>query len=404
MNRRSGRRGQPGDAFRRGGVVLGVMTASLLAAPLMTRGSGQSPAEDLVGQLGSRSFRLREAAEQELRRLGMDVLPTLEDASDNGNLEVRFRVRRLMQSIEHEHQLRLLERFLTDYDPELAQQLPGWTQYAELIGDDLDARRLFVQMYETEPELMSLIGRSSPELSYVLQMRTSALYPTQTGRPVVRVVPAAATAVLLFASLDPAANAGSATKTAVHKLVRESAFRRTTEESTDPPTRRLLGAWVRQARDVHASIRMSIGNHFNLDDAVEPALELINSRVGSNQLQQALFTVAESGTAEQVPKLESLFDDESVLAELQRREQKTFTSQVRDVALVAAIHLIGKHPREFGFRELRTNANSLYALNTAGFDSDENRAAAFRLWKLWRNVQRLQFREIDENAVEGIRL
>jgi hypothetical protein len=218
------------------------------------------------------------------------------------------------------------------------------------------------------------------------------------------VVPAAATAVLVFVSLDPGANAGSTTKTAIHKLVRQPAFVRTMEESTDPPTRRLLGAWVSLARDVHASARMSIGNHFDLDEAVDPALELINSRVGSNQLQQALFTVAELGTAEQIPKLERLFDDESVLAELQRREQATFTSQIRDVALVAAIHLIGKNPRDFGFRELRPSKTSLYALNTAGFDSDESRAAAFRLWKLWANVQRHEFREIDENAVEGIRL
>ena len=400
----SGQLGQSLCTVRRRAVVVGVLLAFSFTIPTLTRGSGQAATADLIDQLGSRSFQRREQAESELRELGVDVLPTLQDAANNGNLEVRYRVRRLMQSIEHQHQLRLLKQFLTKYDPELAQQLAGWTQFSEWVGDDLPARRLFVEMYEAEPELMSLVGRSSPELPFVLESRTAELNPSHSGRPTNTVVPAAATAVLLFVSLDPTARAGSATKTAVHSLVNKTAFRQAADRSTDPPVLRLLGAWVSRARDVHASIRMKIGNDFTLDEAVEPALELIRARVGSNQLQEALFTVARLGTAEQVPELERLFEDESVLAELQRREQKTFTSQVRDVALVAAIHVIGKHPRAFGFRDLRPNPRSLYALNTAGFHSDESRTAAFRLWKLWRHVQRFEFLEIDENAAEGIRL
>lgn len=378
---------------------------SLVVGPDAAQGSGQVSAEDLVHQLGAGSFRLREQAEDALRQRGVDALPILRDAADDRDLEVRFRVRRLMQSIEHQHQLRLLGRFLSDYDAELAQQLAGWSRFAELVGDDLKARQLFVAMYEAEPELMSLVDRSSPVLPFTLENRTQELRPTSSRRPNTTVVPASATAVLLFVSLDPAANASSKTKSAISQFVNESAFRRAAAATRDPPIRRLLGAWVSGAKDVHAGIRMSIANRFSLDEAVDPALELIESRVGgSSQLQQAIFTIAELGTAEQIPDLERLFDNQSVLSERQRGEDETFTCLVRDVALVAAIHLIGKHPREFGFAELKSNANSLYSLNTAGFDSAEQRAAAFRQWDLWRHVQRHESRGVDENAVEGTSL
>jgi hypothetical protein len=40
------------------------------------------------------------------------------------------------------------------------------------------------------------------------------------------------------------------------------------------------------------------------------------------------------------------------------------------------LHLVGRDPREFGFRHIQTSEQYVYQPHTVGFDSDEDREAA----------------------------
>ena len=259
-------------------------------------------------------------------------------------------------------------------------------------------------MYEVEPDVMPLIDGNSAELPLVLEHRAIDLRPDVNRRPTASAVPAASTAVLLFASLDPTANPSPKTLALINSLVNESAFQRAASSSNDPPLRRLLAGWVSQATEVDAATRMNLGTQFELRAAVDPAVELLKAQSHGSQLQYAVFTIARMEAVEQIPLLETLLDDATVLSERQRGTDDAFECQVRDVALAALVHLIGKSPQEFGLTELRTNSNYLFALNTAGFDADDERAVALRRWKLWRAVQRHDGRTVAENAVAGVRL
>lgn len=376
----------------------------LLAVGLLARADSAPSADELVEQLGAASFQQREQAEQLLQQLGMEALDALREAADDADLEIQYRARRLIGRIEHEQQWRLLEHFETEYDPELAQQLPGWTRYAELVGDDLPARKLFVEMFETEPEIMSSLGRAA--LGPIVEKRVLEMRPAPNVRQRQQSpsIPAASTAVLLLASLEPVGDVSANTRSLINSLVNESAFQRAVLSEADPPVRRLLAAWVAEAKDVSASIRMNIGSRFELPSSVAPALELIDAQVHGSQLQYAVFTIARLGTGEQIPVLEGLLDNPTVLSERQRGDDEPFTCQVRDVALAGLIHLIGRHPREFGFTQLRPNSNSLYGLNTAGFASDQLRQDAFHKWRLWRHVQHSEGLGVGEIAVAGVRL
>lgn len=380
-----------------------VSTALLaLAAALSARADTPPSAEDLVQQLGAASFEQREQADQLLQQLGTEALEALRQATDDADLEIRYRARRLIGRIEHEQQWRLLEHFLTDYDPELAQQLPGWPRYGELVGEDLPARRLFVEMFEAEPEIMSSLGRRA--LGLVVEKRVLEMRPTPNAQQSSLSVPAASTAVLLLASLEPGSDVSANTRSLINSLVNESAFQRAVVANDDPPIRRLLATWVAEAKDVSASIRMNIGSRFELRTTVSPAVELIEAQVHGSQLQYAVFAIARLGTAEQIPVLEGLLQNPAVLSERQRGDDEPFTCQVRDVALAGLVHLIGKHPREFGFTELRPNSNSLYGLNTAGFATEELRETALHKWQLWHRVQHSEGLDVGETAVAGVRL
>lgn len=358
--------------------------------------------EELVEQLGAASFQQREQAEQLLLERGGEALDELRRAAERSDLETRYRAQRLIGRIEHEQQWRLLARFLTDYDPELAQQLPGWSRYVELAGDDLPARELFVEMFEAEPQIMSALEQA--DLPLVVEKRVLEIQPVLNGQQQARSVPANSTAVLLMASLTPGCDVSSNTRSLINSLVNDSEFQRAVVADDDPPLRRLLSAWVAEAKEVSASIRMSIGSRFQLPAAVDPAVELIDSQVHGSQLQYAVYTIARLGSAEHIPALERLLTNPSVLSERQRGEEEAFTCQIRDVALAGLVHLIGKQPREFGFTELRPNSNSLYGMNTAGFASEELRFAAFRKWHFWERTQYRDGLDVAETAVAGGRL
>jgi hypothetical protein len=380
------------------------LTAALLlfAAALHSRADAQPAAADLIEQLGSASFEQREQAEQRLQQLGAQALDALRRVADDADLEIRYRARRLIGRIEHEQQWRLLEHFISDYDPELAQQLPGWPRYAELVGDDMPARRMFVEMFEAEPEIMSSLGRSDKTLA--VEKRTQEMQPAPNAPSQGVTIPPASIAVLLLASLDPGREVSAGTRSLINSQVNGSAFKRALLADGDPPIRRLLAAWVAGARDVSASIRMNIGSRFELPSAVVPAVELIDAQVHGSQLQYAVFTIARLGTGEHIPVLEGLLESQVVLSERQRGDDEPFTCQVRDVALAGLIHLIGKRPRDFGFTELRPNSNSLYGLNTAGFATEELRATAFDQWQLWQRLQHSEGLDVGETAVAGARL
>jgi WD40 repeat protein len=81
--------------------VLPCITVALFAFPLPSRADDPADAERLAQQLGSKSFREREAASKRLVALGYDALGSLRRAAnDSPDAEVRHRAAALVHSIE----------------------------------------------------------------------------------------------------------------------------------------------------------------------------------------------------------------------------------------------------------------------------------------------------------------
>ena len=68
-----------------------------------------SPIDELIPQLGAASFEQREAVERRLQQRGVEALPALREAVNSGDLEIRYRARRLVTTIENARQWRLLD-------------------------------------------------------------------------------------------------------------------------------------------------------------------------------------------------------------------------------------------------------------------------------------------------------
>jgi hypothetical protein len=81
--------------------------------------------------------------------------------------------------------------------------------------------------------------------------------------------------------------------------------------------------------------------------------------------------------------LEKLLADRS-LCSTHTVDDVTYTTQFRDIALVALLHLHGENPVAYGFKHIRTHAQYAYSPYTIGFASDDDRQAAFAQWEAFR--------------------
>ncbi len=413
---------------------------------------GSALAEQLVEQLGAASYEHRERAAALLKEVGAEALPSLRRAARHNDLEVRYRAAKLLDTIERAEQQQILSEFVSGGDRDWGSLLPGWRRFTRIVGQDVSARELFAAMHHDEPEVMRLTNWPGPELRTAVERRVLQFRRSKRHSTASRMSPATV-AVLLFVMLDPRLDISGTAHSVMAVVFGQRVVRGELKSSEDSALRRLMSRWIADADDVSPAQRVAIAVQYGFATGVEPSLQLIRSQAKGSQIQNAIFAVAKLGGPEHLPDLHALLIDDSVLSqrqghakrnttdELRRRvreatrslaeaaarsfdfppslprqsppqqssprqgsDQVVFSSQVRDVALAAMIHIIGQNPRDYGFTELRPHKDYLYAANTAGFGSDERRDRALRKWALWAKVQRLQSLGVDEIAVEGVGL
>jgi hypothetical protein len=151
-----------------------------------------------------------------------------------------------------------------------------------------------------------------------------------------------------------------------------------------PIARRMVSAAVRQppARpQLIACLRL--GEALQLKEGLELALAL--ARGGDPGLRaQSAFLVGQLGTARQVLDLEPLLADASSVGAGTVAKKTVVATQVRDVALAAAVRLSGENLADYGFPvaqgppgpQLWEQEYYLF-----GFADDASRDAALRKWK-----------------------
>jgi hypothetical protein len=424
-----------------GSLLAAIASGVLLAADSdrsLPAVSEQARAEHLVAQLGAASYERREQAAHSLQEIGAAALPSLRSAIAHSDLEIRYRAQDLLERIELVEQTRVLREFLSSGDPALGELLHGWKRFARLVGHDLSARALFAHMHQEEPEIMRLCDRSGPELSNLIEER-SLQFRSSSQRAATAGMSPATLAVFLFIMLDPQTELSGGANSLMSVVLRQSQISDMLSEEGNSAFRRLMTRWIADADEVPPSQRVHVAVTYSLETGVVPALELIRSQARGSQIQNAIFAIAKLGGPDHLADLEPLLVDDSVLAEHQQgnaarhlpsqvrevarhlaefeaqqyvdamhadapdAEEVAYSSLVCDVALVAMLHLTGQNPHDYGFTKLRPN-KYFYEHNTAGFDSQQQRARALSQWRLWCKVQRLQSREIDETAVEGVQL
>ena len=338
-------------------------------------------AQQLVQQLGSRSFLKRKQAMNELVKIGLPALKSLEDGALSDNREISYRCDRVLLVVRELDLQRRLLAFLRDTEPG-KYELPGWPVFRTVAGEGPDSKLVFVEMQKADPEMMRTAEGSGKEMAGLLMQRlvvTSRPRPT-TGDPLA----VGRTSAILFAAGDPRVPVTQQMAAYVHRMVSNSGVRAamTGNVGTAEVMRKLLSRWLRRQRDTDPYVNLLVAMQFDLKESLGFSLKVLEGgKRPSVAHRMALLSLNRFGDSKHVQLVERFLADSSVVSSTNRADGKRVRIQLRDIALATVITLRKQDHRKFGFPHIRFDSNRNFQLDSLYFASDEDRLAAFTKWK-----------------------
>jgi hypothetical protein len=386
--------------------VLAAMNAVAAAAPVpAAQAAGaydRQQIAELVGRLGDRSFRVREAATRTLMSVGVPAKAELLRALSSPDAEVRYRARLiLLQVLELDWKQRL-DAFIEDVRGAHDHDLPGWSRFRELVGETPAARRLFADMSRSEPVLLEATELGSVRAGTAFDSRCQQIQESLRvpGRVSERQVSLGTAAALLFVGSDNNVPISMQSAMYVTNFCYQQPFRQAIAGGDSMGLlKKLVGSWVQRdfGNDSSATYQtMMLALQFNVREGIEPAFLMLKDGGGTPHMRQyAVLGVGKFGTAEDIARLEPLLDDRAVCSQQPApapagvkgatdKAAPVVETQIRDVALAVMIHLAGEKLADFGFSRAQPNPTILFNPQFLGFTSNDEREAALARWREWR--------------------
>ena len=375
------------------GLVLGDREPAIAEEPTVN-----STPKQLIADLGAAQYEVRERAESQILTRGEEMLPELRQASLSPDPEVRMRAGTLLKRLTATLRLESFQRFLKN-DPDVS--LPGWDRFREQHGDTQDVRKLYVKMLEQEWDLIVTLETDPRMVDYLFYQRATRLRQRLYGTSQEPIRLGSAAAMLHAASLEDVPINPPSMEQIKFLLAAPDLSMSLQDIGSAPPVLSVFDHWLQTNLKID---RFSSEMRFvvlatclreNIKSGVTIAKRLLEDRTVplsfrgtgqhspvnlDQQMIYALLAIAKLGSKEDINYVEMYFQDDSRLSNY-LTPGDPFETQLRDVALVAAIHLSGENPKDFGFSRIMGDPNVLYNLRSIGFSTPVQRDAAFEKWQ-----------------------
>jgi hypothetical protein len=365
-----------------------LLTASRVAAEEAKKETPADPAKAaaLVQKLADNSFEVREDAHKRLEVLGKAAVPALEDGVKDYDLEVSSRCKRLLALATRTEIEVALDAFLADKDTKLILKLPSYERYKKVVGDDQNARALFVEMYSLEGGLLAELERDPKKFETMFTNRCQQIQQTlYTPLGQANHVPMGQMVALLFAATDSRVSMNINSFYQFTNLLYHPSVKQGFTSNTG--ARKLLVQYFEQQTDQNTmgqAIQLAV--QLELREMAPVAL-----KAATNKNQQpwtratALMAVGKFGTKDDIKQIEPLLEDATNVGTMQFNQVRV-TTEVRDAALAAMILLSGQDVMSYNFPYLRAFPNininrQFLAYNYFGFSDNDQRAAALKQYK-----------------------
>ncbi len=341
----------------------------------------------LVRQLGDPSFRAREKASRAIVELGPPAKPALLAALSSPDAEVRRRAQQALAAVWQRDWHVQIQAFVADVEGTGEHDLPGWERFQQSVGTDAAARRLFVEMLRTEPELMQTEGAAPAVIGQWIEVRCRQIQESarQNDPRQREPVDVADIAALLFMGGRSEVPVSEATISYICSFFYQPQFVEAVRGGGpyDESLRSLLGAWVGRKfqGDVEtAKQNLMLALRYDLKEGLPTAIDLLNRGGASDHVTQyAILAVGKLGGPEHIDHLLPYLDDTGICGS-QTIAGDRYIAQIRDVALAVILHLADQSPADYGFQYVQDNPITLFTTPSLGFVDDEQRAAALAKW------------------------
>lgn len=337
-------------------------------------------ARRLVQQLGAPKFAAREAAGDSLLRLGVAAMPVLSEGTRNPDREVRYRSTYLLEIVRQADFNRRLAAFEASVSESEDFGLPLWARFRESVGSGREARRVFAEMQKSEGPLLRSAAESDEQAKTLLAERMQELQNQLRYAP--QQLTTGTTAALLFVAGNDKVQTPDQHGWVMYNYVMQQPFSEQLRNGARRDIfRKLLGNWIRyNTSGAIAYQSMMVAMQYDLPEALVPAEKMLAQAGQAPQVRQfAILSIARFGDATWTAKLEPMMDDAAVCMQYQINNVQ-YTTQIRDIALAAMIHLHKQDPKAFGFAGARPNPQYVYDAASLGFKNDADRGAARKKW------------------------
>lgn len=363
--------------------------------------SGSQDIAELVQQLGSNDFKVREEATQQLLKIGLPARQALLEGTKDADLEIRRRCRELIPAILEEHRQAKLAAFIADKDGKQKYDLPGWERYRRIAGEDADARQFFVDIQKADTGFLADaekdLARAGKRCGLLCQ---NLVHQTRAGivNGVFRHQPISVVQIapLLLIAADPLVTISAEHRFLFTNLLYESTVQTELRGGRSTPFKKILLAWMqRQAEDESMSQYIfGVINNLELKEGLHLAVKAVrDKKLKGASAAHALVTIGRFGNKENLPLFESFLDDKTQFCGFGIGRAKggnvQGNTEVRDVALAMLVRQTKQSFKDYGFAisglgydHLMNNANYL------GFTNDKERDKALTKWKEWKAARK----------------
>ena len=375
-------------------LLLAISAGTAAAAPSApVTPSDPKLAQELVGQLASPKYRVREKAAAELVRMGRGAKAALQDGKKHTDPEVQSRCEQLLPEALALDLAFRIDRFLTDTEGKLAHDLPLLKAYRDQVGTDENARKLFADMLKANGALLEAVEEEPAKLTDRVQQRYMAMYAEMFGNPFGAgfrgnfrpgAMNAAELCAVLFVSTQSAYKPVQP-DWMLANLYTQPGFTNLLKHETDGTAhRKLFFNYVDARADDNLISQCAwMFTQHRIKAGADVMAKVLQNKKASQVYSkaQAMCCVGTLGSKEHLPILEPfLKDNTQVQPFFARGGAQQGEVKVKDVALAMTIHLNGKNPKDYGFGMWNVFRDQLIQYHQLGFATEEERTTAFKKW------------------------
>jgi hypothetical protein len=378
-----------------------MLSVILLAASILA-GNAPEPRErarnhafELIADLGSPSFKIREKAATELVRLGSAAVDALRKGVNDPDTEIGERCKKLLPQALDFHLQEQINSFLAKPDGPIPEDLPGLRRWLTIAGTSKESRELYASMVKDQRRVLIDV-ESNPEGTlqrYQAFCRDvaarSRLGPVADGLG--EQVTRSELLLFLFLGSDPICRKGNTVVYAQAILFLNSPHLTgmLSGAGASDASKKIFLSWLEGERYLTLVRRgFQLAANADLKEAAPLALKVATDKTSPPSTRSyALLGAAKLFKAADVKDLEKFMDDKTVVGRTALNGEQ-MTTEIRDIALGIALQATGQQPADYGFERFRNAPGGVsvsyfyYAL------SEKKREEAHKKWQEWKDKQK----------------